>query len=279
MVRFLLLSLVGFAAAEAEGEHLSLLQTAAVKSHDLGRAECKAAKAKARGSKAAMKEARAALKAARLAFQAARATYQEDKGAVGDACPEKENKKMKPAKPCSAKGFEESKGYIRVQSAYKKVELIPGSEAHRIGTYVFRGEWLQKTEGERQEEYHHNMCLAIKPEFCGGNTCPDRRGAQMDPTCEKATAPQNTCDPRGRVGGQDGTHFAPFHTEAHYAFCMDPICAQVCAAEENCHSYKTVPAHRFCELYSLSEPQLMPGYGDKTDNYLVPQDGIFCIKK
>jgi hypothetical protein len=279
----LLLTLIGLAAAG--DDHVSLLQTAATAhSFDLGKKECRAARAKARESKAAMKEARAAMKAARAAFKAARATYKTDKGALADACPESEKPpKVKPGKPCTSKGFEESIGYIRVQSAYKKVELIPGSEAGRIGTYVYRGEWLQKTEGEKQEEYHKEMCKAIKPEFCGGEQCQDIRGAHTDPTCVKTkNIPYNNCAPRGREGvtsTADNNQYPAYMPAANYVFCMNPICQQLCAEDENCGSVRTTPAHRICEFFRASEPALMPHYGAHTGNYLVPQDGIFCVKK
>jgi len=231
-----------------------------------------------RKARVALRKARVAMKKARVASKATWATYKTDKGAVVDACPWMKPAK-KSAKPCSAKGFKESKGYISVHSAYRKVELIARADAERIGTYVFRGEWLQKTEGERQEEYHREMCEAIKPEFCGGKTCPDRRGAHVDPTCQAVKGVAGVCDPRGRPEGQEGTHYADNNAAAHYVFCMDPICAQVCAGDENCKSYRTSPAHRFCELYRGSEPERMPPYGAKSDNWLVPQDGIFCVKK
>lgn len=291
MVRFLLLALAGLAAAD--DDHLSLLQTSAaahVHNHEFGKAECKAARGKARASKAALKEARAAkkaakdaLKAARAAFQEAKASYQTDKDAVADACPNQKPPKVKPGKPCTSKGFEESIGYINVNSAYKKVELIPGSEAGRIGTYVYRGEWLQKTEGEKQEEYHKEMCKAIKPEFCGGEQCQDTRGAHMDPTCEKTkNIPYNNCAPRGREGVTStagNNQYAPYMPAANYVFCMNPICQQLCEEDENCGSVRTSPAHRICEFFRASEPAMMPHYGAHTGNYLVPQDGIFCVKK
>jgi len=284
-MKCILLSVLAGLAAAGD-EHLSLLQTTMSKvqqhSSDVTTpSACKAARAELKAARKDVKDARAALKAARAALKLARKTFQTKKTAKEAACPEKE-KKPKPAKPCASKGFEESDGYAS-SPGYKRYELIAGPEAGKIGTLVYNSpEWKAKTEGERQEGYHKMMCEAIKPEFCGGKPCKDIRGAHVDPTCEKATAPKNHCDPRGRAGARCDVSecwFAEFNPAAHYAFCMDPICAQLCADDPNCQSYEVKPAHRGCELQSQTGPDKMPYYGAETNNYGVPQDYIFCVKK
>jgi len=284
--------LAGLAAAD--DDHLSLLQTSAVARHQAP-AECKAARAKSRASKAAMKEARAALKAARAAFKEAKATYKTDKAAVPDACPEKDTKdkplKVKPGKPCATKGYKEAPGYV--DGPGRKVVIISGAERHRIGTYVFRGEWLQKTEGERLAEYHKEMCESFYPQYQAiiGNTSIATPG---DTTCERDKSLRyNNCDPRGRVclGAPEGTkgcevitttadnnQYKAYNPSGNYAVCMDPICAKICSDDPNCKSYEARPGHGHCEIHSGTANR-MPYYGKYTGNYLVVQDGIYCEKE
>lgn len=277
MVRYLLLALAGFAAADDDS--LSLLQTSAVAhvhNHDSGSDLCRAARAQSRASKTAVKEARAALKAARAALKEAKATAKTDKDAVAEACPKK---KVKGPKACSAKGFEEAQGYVNGQG--HRVVLITPAERGRIGTYVYRGEWMQKTEGERQTEYHRAMCEAILPQYCGGEKCKSIV-TPMDPTCEKIKGlPYNNCEPRGREGATstaDNNQYPPYMPTGHFAMCMDPICAKLCSDDPNCKSYEVRGSQTWCEL-NTGTANMMPHYGQYTDNYLVVQDGIYCEKK
>ena len=178
-----------------------------------------------------------------------------------------------PPKPCAANGFEEQKGYVHT-NAWRTVKIMDEAEVTRLSKAVWEDPY--PTEGLRQTAYNKMLCEAIKPEYCGGKKCPYRL-TPIDPTCDEQAIP--ACSPRGRAEGTPGSLYADFFSGGHYIFCMDPICAQLCAAEEACNSYEVSPAHRFCELNTQGQATRMPYYGKDSDNWLVPQDGMFCVKQ
>jgi len=178
-----------------------------------------------------------------------------------------------PPKPCAANGFEEQKGYVHT-NAWRTVKIMDEAEVTRLSKAVWEDPY--PTEGLRQTAYNKMLCEAIKPEYCGGKKCPYRL-TPIDPTCDEQAIP--ACSPRGRAEGTPGSLYADFYSGGHYIFCMDPICAQLCAAEEACNSYEVSPAHRFCELNTQGQATRMPYYGKDSDNWLVPQDGMFCVKQ